>query len=215
MHMKSVRKPDVEDKLTQEKTLANKKQWNPWKYAFLTLLGIVLGIVIFVGFRIFDTRGHSSLEDIVVASEEPVIEASMTKEQVNRILDFFLNEFLDDSGIQYRFYLENVALLNGTFSLLGHDVQFYLYFDPYVLDNGNVQLKAKSLSIGSLDLPTRELFRWIQNNYKLPEWVEVDAKEEIVILNLNNFQLGNGMYIRANKINLVDDEISFRLYLPK
>lgn len=211
--MNPLEKSAPDHNTTREKI--SRKKFNPWKIAFLTLLGLVLGIVLFLGYRIFDTKEDSYRESTMEVSQEPVLEATMTKEQVNRMIDFFLNEYLDDSGIKYQFYLENVAMLNGTFTLLGHDIQFYLYFDPYVLDNGNVQLKAKSLSIGSLDLPTSALFTWIQNNYKLPEWVEINASDEIVVLNLNNFELENGMFIRANEINLIDDRISFELYLPE
>ena len=51
--------------------------------------------------------------------------------------------------------------------MLGHDIPFYLYFDPYVMANGNVQLKAKSLSIGTLGLPIKEVLKFAKRSYKL------------------------------------------------
>ena len=41
--------------------------------------------------------------------------------------------------LNINFIWENEALLNGTFEVLGFPIDFYLYFDPYVMENGNVQ----------------------------------------------------------------------------
>ena len=35
------------------------------------------------------------------------------------------------------------------------------------------------------------------------------------MLRLDQFRMQNGMYIKANKIDLVNDDIRFSLYLPK
>ncbi|HFF8691287.1 TPA: YpmS family protein, partial [Enterococcus faecium] len=111
--------------------------------------------------------------------------------------------------------LENEALLNGTFEVLGFPIDFYLYFDPYVMENGNVQLKARSLSIGTLSLPIKDVMNMIKRNYKLPDWIEVNTDDLTIMLRLDQFRMQNGMYIKADKIDLVNDDIRFSLYLPK
>ena len=93
-------------------------------------------------------------------------------------------------------------------------LNFYLYFEPSVLKNGDVQLKAKSISIGTLSLPISELMKFVKLKFKLPEWVEVNSKEEQIIMHLSEFQLKGGMYIGADKIDLVGDEILFNVFLP-
>ena len=98
--------------------------------------------------------------------------------------------------------------------MLNFPITFYLYFDPYVTEEGNVQLKAKSLSIGTLDLPTSEVLKMIKRSFKFPEWIEVNADEQIILIRLDQFRMQNGLFIKANKINLVDDEIQMSLYLP-
>ncbi|MPN16248.1 hypothetical protein SDC9_163586 [bioreactor metagenome] len=82
------------------------------------------------------------------------------------------------------------------------------------MENGNVQLKAKSLSIGTLSLPIKDVMNMVKRNYNLPKWVEIDTKDLTVMLRLDKFRMQNGMYIKADKINLVDDDIRFSLYLP-
>jgi uncharacterized protein YpmS len=83
------------------------------------------------------------------------------------------------------------------------------------MDNGNVQLKAKSLSIGTLGVPITEVMKMIQRNYDMPKWIEINPKEETVMLRLDQFRMQNGLFLKADKINLVDDEIQVSLYLPE
>jgi uncharacterized protein YpmS len=78
-----------------------------------------------------------------------------------------------------------------------------------------VQLKAKSLSIGTLGVPITEVMKMIQRNYDMPKWIEINPKEETVMLRLDQFRMQNGLFLKADKINLVDDEIQVSLYLPE
>lgn len=213
---------DKEKKMnTRKKTPAPKikRAINGWKVAFLVLVGVLIGISLFLYFRISAVREPQLEEQTKVTAKqtsgEPVLQVQMTKKQMNEVIDYSLTEFLSDSKMTYRFYLENQALLNGTFKVLGTDVQFYLYFDPFVLENGNIELQAKSLSIGTLSLPIFEVMNFIKKSYDIPEWIEIHPKKKTIIVNLNKFQLQNGMYVRAQKMNLIDDDIRFDLYLPK
>ena len=197
---------------TRSDVSSNKtKKTNYWKFAFLILLGVVLGSTVFLGSRIFANR-EPELPEIPALTErqgDPVLTINSNKEKVNPIISFFLSE------IEYKFYLENEALLNGTFEVLGFPIDFYLYFDPYVMENGNVQLKARSLSIGTLSLPIKDVMNMIKRNYKLPDWIEVNTDDLTIMLRLDQFRMQNGMYIKADKIDLVNDDIRFSLYLPK
>lgn len=190
---------------------------NPWKAAFLFLVAVLIG-----GFLLLFTRLTQERENIsqnvaenVVREGDPVITINSNKEQVNRFVDFYLANLQKDAEQQYQFVLKNEALLTGEFELLGFPVSFYLYFDPFVMANGNIQLKAKSLSIGALGLPINQVLKMIQNNSKIPEWIDIQPKEEMIILRLDQFELKNGMFFRADKINLVDNEIQLNVYLPE
>ena len=35
------------------------------------------------------------------------------------------------------------------------------------------------------------------------------------MIRLDKFQMANGLFMKANRINLLDDDIQFSLYLPK
>ncbi|WP_423356986.1 YpmS family protein [Melissococcus plutonius] len=202
----------------QLKETETKKKINPWKFAFLILIGFLAGTALFLGLRLTQIREPEykfSSKATTVKESTPVMTVHSTKKQVNQLMDFYLKDLQKDAVIKYDFYLENEAMLKGTLRFLGHDIAFYLYFDPYVMNNGNVQLKAKSLSIGTLGLPIKDVLRFVERSYKLPEWVTINPEEKLVVLHLDRFQMRNGLFIRANKINLVDDKIQLSVYLPK
>ena len=195
---------------------APKKELNPWKIACLTIIGVLVGTLLFIGIRVTQVRepNYNSSQDRSKAGTQ-VLSIQSNKQQINDLIEFFLNDFQKDTDITYDFYLENEAMLTGTFKVLGYPIQFNLYFDPYVVDNGNVQLKAKSLSIGTLGLPIKDILGFVQRDYQLPSWVEVKPSEKYILLKLDEFELQNGLFIRAEKINLIDDDIRVNLYLPK
>lgn len=190
---------------------------NPWKAAFLFLVAVLIGGFLLLFTRLTQERENVSqiIAENVVREGDPVITINSNKEQVNRFVDFYLADLQKDAEQQYQFVLKNEALLTGEFDLLGFPVSFYLYFDPFVMANGNIQLKAKSLSIGALGLPINQVLKMIQNNSEIPEWIDIQRKEEMIILRLDQFELKNGMFFRADKINLVDNEIQLNVYLPE
>ena len=190
---------------------------NPWKAAFLFLVAVLIGGFLLLFTRLTQERENVSqnVAENVVREGDPVITINSNKEQVNRFVDFYLANLQKDAEQQYQFVLKNEALLTGEFELLGFPVSFYLYFDPFVMANGNIQLKAKSLSIGALGLPINQVLKMIQNNSEIPEWIDIQPKEEMIILRLDQFELKNGMFFRADKINLVDNEIQLNVYLPE
>lgn len=180
------------------------------------LVGILLGTTVFFASRIFQQRetGLNESAELVQREGSPVLTVNSNKSQVNQLIDFYLSDFQKDQEVKYNFELRNEALLTGEFQVLGFPITFYLYFDPYVTEEGNVQLKAKSLSIGTLDLPTSEVMKMIKRSFKFPDWIDVNADEQIILIRLDQFRMQNGLFIKANKINLVDDEIQMSLYLP-
>ncbi|MGY3749462.1 YpmS family protein [Vagococcus acidifermentans] len=191
------------------------KPVNGWKVAFILLAAVLLGTAGFLSTRIFSVR--ETYKPVQTASQRgdmPAFSVDLNKEQVNRVISHYLNDFLKDSGVQYSFVLADQAMLSGTFKLLGHDTKFYLYFEPFVLTNGNVQLRATSLSVGTLSLPISAIMKYIMNSIDVPPWIEVLPEEQLVNLHLDEFEMQSGMFLRADKINLVDDEIRLSVFLP-
>ncbi|MFR4285477.1 MAG: YpmS family protein [Enterococcus italicus] len=213
--MKKTRISQTNKNQTTSKSFSFKKI-NGWMVAFFVLLGVVIGSGIVVANRILEPREvlTSNSAKLVERDGSPVVTIESTKQQVNELIAFYLQDYSEKSGLDYTFTLENQALLNGQFKVLGMPVNFYLYFDPYVMENGNVQLKAKSLSIGTLGVPIKEVMKLVKRSYKLPSWIEIKPSDGTVLIRLDQFRMQNGLFIKAEKIDLVDDEIKASLYLP-
>lgn len=190
---------------------------NKWKIAFFAVISFILAGSAFIFARITEEREliQNEIPPLVEREGQPVLNIRSNKEQINSLIDFYLDEYQKDSEITYDFILQNEALLTGEFKILGFPVTFYLYFDPFVMDDGNIQLRAKSLSIGTLGVPIKEVMKMIQRNASLPEWIEIEPDEERVFIRLDQFRMQNGLFIKADRINLVDDEIQVSLYLPE
>ena len=82
------------------------------------------------------------------------------------------------------------------------------------MENGNVQLKATNISIGKLNLPIGYVMNLIAKQYNLPKWVQIDSKKQLIVLNLDEYKLENGLKIKAKKFDLKNDDIRFSVYLP-
>lgn len=210
--MKEQKHKHKKDKTNEEKPATNK-----WKVAFLVLLGLILGLSAFFFFRATQQREaiQYDTQPLVQREGEPVLSINSDKGQINSLIDFYLQNYQEDSDVEYHFQLENQALLTGEFEILGAPITFYLYFDPYVTDNGNVQLQADSLSVGTLDLPVKQVMKMIEKSFKFPKWIEFVPDKEQVLVRLDQFRMENGLFVKAEKINLVDDDIQVSLYLPE
>ncbi|WP_235803391.1 YpmS family protein [Lacticaseibacillus brantae] len=191
-----------------------KRRFNWWLVATLVLLGLIIGSGAWFISKV--TSPIETPESTVAArTDEPVFHVNLTKAQVNRLVSYYLADYLKDSPIKYQLVVGDSAVLSGNFKFLGAKVGFNLEFDPYVLNNGDVQLKARKLNVGSLPVPTSFVLNYVGHSYKLPKWVGLSEKNETVTLHLSQYQLANDMQLRAQKIDLIGDSIQFGIYLPK
>lgn len=186
----------------------SKRSINKWKIAFFVVIGIIIGALVFLCIRITADRepGLSNKMAEIVQSDAS-FQIEVNRMQANAIANKFLMDFQENSPVKYEFILEKQALLTGNFVFLGEDIKFYLYFTPSVLENGDLKLKASSVSVGRLEIPKSEILKYVKNNYKLPDWVEVDSVNDSVVLHLSQMQTKNGMSFTLQEIDLVNDKI--------
>jgi uncharacterized protein YpmS len=197
---------------TKKRTV--KKPLNWWKWLFIALVAILLGSGAYLGVKLTTTPpADTSSEQLI--KRDPTFAINLKKSQVNAVISYYLNHYLKDSKIKYEFDLDDQAILKGKFKLLGYPVPFSIYFDPYVKENGDVQLKARRMAIGSLSVPIKTVMNYIGNSYKFPKWVVLDSKQKTILLKLNQFKMKNGMQIKATRIDLPNDKIDLNVYIPQ
>jgi len=192
-----------------------KNKLNGWKWAFLVLLASVIGIGVWFFTQLTPVIIGETNLDIRDSNEEVMFQVSTEKDDINQLVASYLkNEKVVKGPVNYQFRLEDQAQLVGTFQFFGKDVQFQLFLEPYVMENGNLQFKATNLSIGKLRLPITFALNQIEGQLNIPDWVAIDSEQETIVFNLNEFTLESGMHFSADKINLAENDIRINVYLP-
>jgi uncharacterized protein YpmS len=187
---------------------------NWWKWATIIIVGILLGTGITVWTRV-QAPVEQTTKVATVTSRGSVMHASFTKKELNRLIANYLQSYLKQGDVQYSLVIGNHAVVKGSFKFFGAKINFGLQCDPYVQTNGNILLKATKLNVGTLSVPISYVMGYVAKNYNLPDMVHLDSKANTIVLRLNQFDLGNGLHVKADRIDLTNDEIDLTGYLAK
>lgn len=199
-----------EKRATKEK----KEPINLWKWAFLILAAILLGTGIWFVQQLQPVRYGEVNETIVNTKDAMTFSVSAQKEEVTQLMNQYINEEVKGNNVNYEVLLDESFQLTGSFEVFGFEVPFNLYMDPFVTDNGNIQLKAKQLSLGQLNLPISFVMNQLGSQLSIPDWVVIDGETETITLNLNDFQLDSGIFFSAERIDLVENELLVNVHIP-
>ncbi|APX72906.1 YpmS family protein [Companilactobacillus allii] len=186
------------------------KSRNYWKYAFLALI-----VLLVVSFGILGTKVLSSSSETyqvsskIESQNDKVFTVNMNKSEANKMAQYYLKNTLNDGKTEYQVKLKNDAELTGAIAFLGSKIHFTLVMAPYAKTNGDVLLKAKDIKIGELSLPIKFVMNYINNSFKIPNWVSVNSKNQTILLKFTKYTTKEGYGIRAKKIDLKNDKLSF------
>ncbi|MEG1220497.1 MAG: DUF2140 family protein, partial [Lactococcus sp.] len=139
-------------KPSKEKKEPTSKSKNPiWKWLFLILLAINLAGVLFVAVRVMMPRDQAVLtQKQTSTSDQKVAQITSTTEQLNELINSYLEPYQTDE-MSYKFYIsEQEAVLEASYQLFGTKIPLYIYFEPLALADGSVSLSVKSISAGNL-----------------------------------------------------------------
>lgn len=189
-----------------------------WKRMFILLLGvnitIVLGIVIFITIVLNSGKDETKLPDSAIMEQNDVLFPVQTnKKDLNRIIDHYLEKEFS-SSFDYEVLLTDEVELVGYLPVFNSIVNMKLTFEPNALDNGDLELIQKSISIGQLPLPVPLVLKFVRDSYPLPEWVIIQPNEERVYVSLQNLKLKSNLKVRVDEFDLKKDRIQFSLQLP-
>lgn len=189
---------------------------NAWKWAFLILIGLLVGAFIWLYQQIQPVQvGEVSTESIEQAEGDLTFEVRTGREQVTQVANSYLEQEMADQPVDFAFMLEEQAELHGELEVFGFPIDFSLYMTPYVLENGNLQLRGESLNLGTLNMPISFAMSQIARQADFPEWIAIDSDEEMIVVNLNEYELENGVQFSFNRIDLEQDDIVVNIHLPQ
>ena len=193
-----------------------KRQLNPWKWAFITLLALVIASGAFVWLKVStpsvdQVQLKNSAKNTTKQTAD--VDVSMNKEQLNAAINYYLSK-KEKNNIKYRFLLDKSAILMGTTKILGKDVSFTLYTQPGLDKQGNILLKAKSVAIGSLNAPPSFILGYIKSNYDLGKGVIINQKKATITLDLNTLVEKQGVKVKGQELNLEQNKFLFKVSIP-
>lgn len=140
----------------------------------------------------------------------------MNRKQLNALASYYLNDLQKGQDMKYRFVVRSTgAYLLGTTQVLGQNVSFVITMQPSVIDNGNISLKATNLSVGTMSLPISFVINYINNNYKTPKWVKLNAKKKTIDLYLNKLVGKHDVRYSVDKLDLKNNQFKFEMHIPK
>ncbi|MFC6176193.1 YpmS family protein [Companilactobacillus huachuanensis] len=189
---------------------------NYWKYAFIALAAIIVIGFGYVGTKVFSSSSDNyQVSSTIPNQNERVFTVDMNKQEANKMAQYYLKNTLNDGKTDYQLILKKDAELKGTIAFLGAKIHFTILMQPYAKTNGDVLLQAKEMKIGDLSLPISFVMNYIKNSFKTPEWVSIDGKSKTILLKFTKFTTKDGYGIRAKKIDLKNNKLSFEVMNSK
>ncbi|MGE8204237.1 YpmS family protein [Heyndrickxia sp. NPDC080065] len=184
-----------------------------WKIAFFSLLIINIIVVFLLTYFIF-TPGKEKVLPAPKITENVKFKVNTNKDDLTRLINHYIQKEGLNGPIDYSINLTDEVELYGTIQIFSQDIQLKMTFDPEALANGDLLLKPKSILIGDLKLPVSYVLHFIQNSYKLPNWVSIEPNNKIVYVGLQKMKVNNDMIVHADKFDLKNNDIAFTLEFP-
>jgi uncharacterized protein YpmS len=188
-----------------------------WKRLFFLLLGIniaaLLFLVVYLAIMLKSPSEDMKIPNQHLVQDDVFFQVKTNKQDLNRVIDHYLEEEFS-TAFDYDVLLTDEVELSGILPVFSSAVDLKLTFEPHALENGDLELQQKNISIGRLNLPVPLVLKFVQDSYSLPDWVMIQPNEEKVYVSLQNMKLKSNLKVRVDEFNLKNDQIIFSLQLP-
>ncbi|MED0586720.1 YpmS family protein [Bacillus subtilis] len=185
---------------------------NKWKRLFFILLAI--NFILAAGFVALVLLPGEQAQVKDSSESEYGFRVTSTKES----LAAFVNSYLNDKAsnkLDYKVEIDDDVHVAGKIKAFSTSIDAFIAFEPTVKKNGDVELNVTKFSLGKLSIPISFVLNYMDSFYELPSFVHVHPGDKSIEVRLSEMPLTNGMYVKADKINLEKDEIEFSYYHPK
>lgn len=194
----------------------NNKSVNWWKWLFLLLISlIVIGLAWFVLSVRSVSINEPNNEEVVQSTDEMVLSTSLAKEDAERLINSYLTTTTKENATDYTVSLTDQLEIAGTVDLFNLDVPFTLYFDPYVVENGNLQLRAESVQLASFSMPVSAVMSILANQLEVPTFIAIDSDTQMIVINLNELRAQYDIGVEMTKVDLENDDIQLNLFVDE
>lgn len=193
-------------------TQQNNKKVNGWKWAFLVLVGLILGFFIYLTVNIqplsVNEQNNTPLNE---RDEDIVLSTSLNNEDAEQLINTYLDAAVGEDFESYDVRLTNQLEVHGDIAFLGFDVPFALYLDPYVIENGNIQLRGERVELANFSLPVSGVMSLLGNQIDFPDFVAIDSDRQMIAINLNELTADYNFDVAMTQIDLEAELIELNL----
>lgn len=187
-----------------------------WKVAFFSLL-IINILIAGVAIVLVLLPNHSNLLRLSQGKEDERKRVSFNirsdKEDLNQLVEYYL-EKETKRPLNYEVKLTDRVELRGEMTVFERDIPLTMTFIPQVQENGDVNLKQDSMSIGRLQVPVSMVLKYVGDNYPLPSWVSILPDEQSIYVSLQELELQSDTKVEFSKFDLEKNDIEFKLLVP-
>ncbi|MCJ8006602.1 YpmS family protein [Lederbergia wuyishanensis] len=191
------------------------KNKNIWKLLFIALLSFNILVLLGIGILFFLAGDQEPAPETTVSTanmSEFLIRTQ--KQDLNELINHYIEKEGLDGPIHYRVLLTDEVELYGEVQVFSESMFLKMTFEPIALENGDLILKQKSLSLGDVKLPVTYILKFISDAYKLPDWVIIQPNDKQIYVSLQQMKLKSGIQVRIEEFNLVDDRIAMKMFVP-
>ena len=188
---------------------------NIWKKGFLFLLGLDLLIVILLlSLILIPSTKQEKIKSNKTTVNHVSFHVKSNKQDLNKLINHYLKKEAADSPIDYHVLLGNEVEFYGTIPFFSEQLNLKMTFIPQALSNGDLLLKQKTISLGSLRLPVPYVLQFIKDNYKLPTGIVIQPNNQLVYVSMQQLKLNSDMKIKVDRFDLKKDDIAFNILVP-
>ncbi|MBN8200148.1 YpmS family protein [Bacillus sp. NTK034] len=186
-----------------------------WKKLFFALL-VINAFILIVLFIFISMPADDEDYTVITENSDKYVPFNIkaNKEDLNRVINHYLEKEGLTGAIDYKVLLNDEVDLYGTIPFFSQDLQMKLSFEPEALENGDVVLQQKSISVGQLNLPVSHVLKLVKDRYKLPEGVTIQPQQERIYVSLQEMKLKSDVKVKVDEFNLKQDDIRFTLLVP-
>lgn len=192
-----------------------KRDINKWRTFFYSLLGFNLLIFfVFIILIFWPVSENDINDDVPTQKEGSEFILRTTKQNLNDLINAYLEQTLVGSKHQYRIALDRDVHLMGELPAFSTTIPLSVHLEPFVDEHGNIILKQRSISIGLLELPNQKIMQYMAKYLDMPDWVTINPKQEEIYVAVTEIDVKSNVTIKVEHLDLEANHIALRLKVP-
>jgi len=195
-----------------ERQEAKQTQINGWKWAFIGLVALLLSGVLYLVLSVQPVSiNEPNTEAPATADDEMVLQAQMNKEDTEQLINTYLQAEVGEDFNNYEINLTEQLEVHGNITFAGLDIPFSLFMDPYVQENGNIQLRGDTVELAGVSLPVSAVMSLIGNQVDWPSFIAINSDDQVMMINLNELSELYDIGIAMTRLDLQEDVLELNL----